>query len=160
MDNVSIVFVLLIAIIWINPKLIYDLNKFYIGKIILLMIITFFSYNNIVLGLLIIFIYFAILDKYRYIIEGMENQTIVTIDTIGEIKQNKNEEQEKENEGFETKDENKNKIIISTSNLKGNGIDVQEIRDLVTPKNSNTFPISKKMFKSSDDVEPFNKMTQ
>lgn len=153
MDKSTIAFILLIIILFINPKLVYNLNKFYIGKIIILMVIIFFSSVNIVLGLLTIFIYFAILDKYRYVIEGMENeQSIVTNNTIGEIKGNvtKGKEGEERNKG------NKDKIIISTENSNINGIDIQDIRDSIAPKNSNTFPLSKNMFKSSDNVEPFN----
>jgi hypothetical protein len=80
-----IAFILIIIISFVNPELIYNLNKFFIGKIILLIIIIFFSSYNIILGLLIIFIYFAILDKYRYVIEGMTGeQSIDIINTIGE----------------------------------------------------------------------------
>ena len=110
LDKATIAFILLFIISWINPELIYNLNKFYIGKLIILMVIIFFSSTNIILGLLTIFIYFAILDKYRYVIEGMTNEDqIVTKDTIGEIKQDgssisKTEEKEKS--------EKKDKIVM------------------------------------------------
>lgn len=156
MDKSTIAFILLIIILWINPELVYNLNKSHIGKLIILMVIIFFSSVNIVLGLLIIFVYFAILDKYRYVIEGMENeQTIVTNDTVGEIKENATEKKE-EKVTKEDKEKNKNKIIISTENSNTNGIDIQDIRDSISSKDSNTFPLSKNMFKSSDDIEPFN----
>lgn len=170
MDKSTIAFILIFIISFINPQLIYNLNKSFIGKLIILIVIIFFSSTNIVLGLLTIFIYFAILDKYRYIVEGMTTEDkIVTEDTIGEIKQNiettKNSEM-KENSKIKQNDEmkqnikdsegkDKNKIIISTSD-NSNGIDVQDIRDSVASKDSNSFPLSKNMFKSTDDVEPFN----
>lgn len=154
LDKATIAFILLIIISWINPELIYNLNKFYIGKLIILMVIIFFSSENIILGLLTIFMYFAILDKYRYVIEGMTNeQQIVTKDTIGEIKQDGpslSETKEKE------KSEKKDKIIISTKNSNTDGIDIQDIQDSIASKDSNTLPLSKNMFKSSEDVEPFN----
>ena len=155
MDKETVAFILLIIISFINPKLIYNLNKFYIGKLIILIVIIFFSLSNIVLGLLTIFIYFLILDKYRYVIEGMDDeQRIDTSNTVGEIKQN-----EKNNKNSEEKKEEeykKNKIIISTNNVNSSGIDIQDIRDSVASKDSNSFPLSKYMFKSSDDIEPFN----
>ena len=52
-------------------------------------------------------------------------------------------------------EKDKNKIIISTFN-NSNGVDIQDIRDSIASKDSNSFPLSKHMFKSSDDVEPFN----
>ncbi len=154
LDKATIAFILLFIISWINPELIYNLNKFYIGKLIILMVIIFFSSTNIILGLLTIFIYFAILDKYRYVIEGMTNEDqIVTKDTIGEIKQDgssisKTEEKEKS--------EKKDKIVISTENSNTDGVDIQDIKDSIASKDSNTLPLSKNMFKSSEDVEPFN----
>ena len=166
MDKSTIAFILILIISWINPELIYNLNKSFIGKLIILIIIIFFSSVNIILGLLTIFIYFAILDKYRYIIEGMTTEEKINIeDTIGEIKQNietkknsgtnQNDEMKQNIKDFEEKNKNKNKIIISTSD-NSNGIDVQDIRDSIASKDSNSFPLSKNMFKSSDDVEPFN----
>ena len=154
LDKATIAFILLFIISWINPELIYNLNKFYIGKLIILMVIIFFSSMNVILGLLTIFIYFAILDKYRYVIEGMTNEDqIVTKDTIGEIKQDgssisKTEEKEKS--------EKKDKIVISTENSNTDGVDIQDIKDSIASKDSNTLPLSKNMFKSSEDVEPFN----
>jgi len=154
LDKATIAFILIIIISWINPELIYNLNKFYIGKLIILMVIIFFSSENIILGLLTIFMYFAILDKYRYVIEGMtDEQQIVTKDTIGEIKQDGSslsETKEKE------KTEKKDKIIISTENSNTNGVDIQDIQDSIASKDSNTLPLSKNMFKSSEDIEPFN----
>jgi hypothetical protein len=154
LDKATIAFILLIIISWINPELIYNLNKFYIGKLVILIIIIFFSSNNIILGLLIIFMYFSILDKYRYVIEGMTgDQSIVTKDTVGEIKKNVGDIKEEEKEKEKNK---KDKIIISTENSNTNGIDIQDIRDSIASKDSNSFPLSKNMFKSSEDVEPFN----
>jgi hypothetical protein len=154
LDKATIAFILLFIISWINPELIYNLNKFYIGKLIILMVIIFFSSMNVILGLLTIFIYFAILDKYRYVIEGMTNEDqIVTKDTIGEIKQDVSSlsnTEEKE------KSEKKDKIVISTKNSNTDGVDIQDIKDSIASKDSNTLPLSKNMFKSSEDVEPFN----
>lgn len=155
-DRETIVFILLIIILLINPDLIYNLNKSFIGQIMLLIVIIYFSCHNLVLGLLTILLYFIILDKYRYIIEGMiGEQQITTNNTIGEI----DNEQTKVKESDENKmseNDKKNKIIISTNNVNSNGIDIQDIRDSISSKDSNSFPLSKNMFKSSDDVEPFN----
>lgn len=156
MDKSTIMFILLIIISWINPELIYNLNKFYVGKLVILIIIVFFSSCNIILGLLTILMYFLILDKYRYVIEGMSNEEqIKTENTIGEIKENVKEEGNEEKEVGE-KESKKNKIIISTSNINSNGIDIQDIRDSIASKDSNSLPLNRNIFKSSDDVEPFN----
>ena len=158
MDKSTIAFILILIISIINPELIYNLNKSFIGKIIILIVIIFFSSSNIILGLLTIFMYFAILDKYRYVIEGMiTEEKINTENTIGQIKNNettKNNETKKIGDS-EEKTKNKNKIIISTSN-NSNGVDIQDIRDSISSKDSNSLPLSKNMFKSNDDVEPFN----
>lgn len=161
MDKSTIAFILMLVISFFNPELIYNLNKSFIGKLIILIVIIFFSSSNIILGLLTIFIYFAILDKYRYVIEGMTTEEkINTENTIGKIKNNetKNNETKKIGDSEEKpkdKNKNKNKIIISTSN-NSNGVDIQDIRDSIASKDSNTLPLSKNMFKSTDNVEPFN----
>jgi hypothetical protein len=133
MDKSTIAFILLFIISLINPQIIYDLDKSFIGKIIILIVIVFFSSTNILLGLLTIFIYFSILEKYKYVLEGMTND------------ENKKDKKNK-----------KDKIIISTSNP--NGVDIQDIRDSIASVDSNSLPLSKDMFKSSDNVEPFNTM--
>jgi len=133
MDKSTIAFILLFIISLINPQIIYDLDKSFIGKIIILIVIVFFSSTNILLGLLTIFIYFSILEKYKYVLEGMTND------------ENKKDKKNK-----------KDKIIISTSNP--NGVDIQDIRDSIASVDSNSLPLSKNMFKSSDNVEPFNTM--
>ncbi len=154
MDKSTIAFILILIISFFNPELIYNLNKSFIGKLTILIVIIFFSSSNIILGLLTIFIYFAILDKYRYVIEGMiSEEKINTENTIGEIKNN--ETKNNETKKIKPKDENKNKIIISTSN-NSNGVDIQDIRDSIASKDSNSLPLSKNMFKSTDNVEPFN----
>lgn len=154
MDKSTIAFILILIISFFNPELIYNLNKSFIGKLTILIVIIFFSSSNIILGLLTIFIYFAILDKYRYVIEGMiSEEKINTENTIGEIKNN--ETKNNETKKVKSKDENKNKIIISTSN-NSNGVDIQDIRDSIASKDSNSLPLSKNMFKSTDNVEPFN----
>ena len=154
MDKSTIAFILILIISFFNPELIYNLNKSFIGKLTILIVIIFFSSSNIILGLLTIFMYFAILDKYRYVIEGMiTEEKINTENTIGEIKNN--ETKNNETKKIKPKDENKNKIIISTSN-NSNGVDIQDIRDSIASKDSNSLPLSKNMFKSNDDVEPFN----
>jgi len=154
MDKSTIAFILILIISFFNPELIYNLNKSFIGKLTILIVIIFFSSSNIILGLLTIFIYFAILDKYRYVIEGMiSEEKINTENTIGEIKNN--ETKNNETKKVKPKDENKNKIIISTSN-NSNGVEIQDIRDSIASKDSNSLPLSKNMFKSTDNVEPFN----
>lgn len=154
MDKSTVAFILILIISFFNPELIYNLNKSFIGKLTILIVIIFFSSSNIILGLLTIFIYFAILDKYRYVIEGMiSEEKINTENTIGEIKNN--ETKNNETKKIKPKDENKNKIIISTSN-NSNGVDIQDIRDSIASKDSNSLPLSKNMFKSTDNVEPFN----
>jgi hypothetical protein len=152
MDKSTIAFILILIISFFNPELIYNLNKSFIGKLTILIVIIFFSSSNIILGLLTIFIYFAILDKYRYVIEGMiSEEKINTENTIGEIKNNET----KNNETKKVKPKDENKIIISTSN-NSNGVDIQDIRDSIASKDSNSLPLSKNMFKSTDNVEPFN----
>jgi len=159
MNKSTIAFILLILISGMNPDLIYNLNKFYIGKLIILIVIIFFSSCNIILGLLTIFMYFMILDKYRYVIEGMSNEeTIDTKNTIGEIKENKNKNNKNEDNEDKNKNAKKNKIIISTSNVNSTGVDIQDIKDTIASKDSNSLPLNKNVFKSSDDVEPFNTM--
>jgi len=166
--NMNIAFILVSAIALLNSEMIYNLNKFFIGKMIILIFIIFFSINNIILGLLLSFIYFIILEKYNNsIIEGMTEQQINTINTIGELPklQNENTTNENttnenttnENTTNENKKNKKDKLYVLTTDQKYNmGIDIQDIKDSISSKDSNSLPLSKNAFKSGDDVEPFN----
>lgn len=150
MNKSTIAFILLFIISLINPQIIYTLDKSFIGKLVILIVIVFFSSANIILGLLTIFIYFSVLEKYKYIIEGMTTNENNQNNQTHEEKKEKNT---KDTKGIKNK---KDKIIISTSN--SNGIDIQDIRDSIASVDSNSLPLSKNMFKSNDNVEPFNTM--
>lgn len=161
--KMNIAFILVSIIALLNSEMIYNLNKFFIGKMTILIFIIFFSINNIILGLLLSFIYFIILEKYNNSrIEGMTEQQINTINTIGELPKEQNtnitnENITNENTINETTTNKKDKLYVLTTDEKYNmGIDIQDIKDSISSKDSNSLPLSKDAFKSGDDVEPFN----
>lgn len=170
--KMNIAFILVSIISLLNSAMIYNLNKFFIGKMMILIIIIFFAINDINLGLLLTFIYIIILEKYNgLIIEGMEEQRIDTIDTIGELPKERNKPlisintniNENANTNANTNasenklDKQKDKLYVLTTDEKYNmGIDIQDIKDSISSKDSNSLPLSKDVFKSGDDIEAFN----
>lgn len=153
MDKTIIAFILLALFILTNPKMVNDLNNHLIGKVIIISLIIYFTNYSLVLGLLCVFIYFMILDNYKYIIEGLETQQPENKNLLTEEQKNKIKEQHITTENTVGSIPEEKKINISTNNQTG--IDREDIKNSIASKDSNTLPINKNMFSSGDNVEPF-----
>jgi hypothetical protein len=155
LDRTIAIFILLMLIIFTNTKIIYDLNKYLIGKLIIIIGIIYFTKYNIVLGLLSVFIYIGILENYKYIIEGMNNND----ENKTKLEQKKNSKESIDEQHINTINSigsivpEESKINISTNN--SDGTDREDLKNSIKSLDSNSLPIHKSMFSSEDNVEPF-----
>lgn len=157
LDKTIVIFILLMFIIFSNTKIIYDLNKYFIGKLIIILGIIYFTKYNIVLGLLSVFIYIGILENYKYIIEGMSNPQLPESNRpSNDVNKNKKEAMDEQHintintTGSIIPEESKINITTNTD-----GTDREDLKNSIKSVNSNSLPIHKSMFSSGDNVEPF-----
>ena len=142
---VAIAFILLM-----NPRI--DLYNTFLGRIILLLIVVYFTSLNLTLGLLAVFIIIIFSNQYTVFAEGM--QTIgddnVTPDTTGsQPVLTRAATKQEEVSADPTISELKNQQLVG-------GVDKEDIRNTMMPKSSKTLPTDPNMMKSSENVAAFS----
>jgi anti-sigma28 factor (negative regulator of flagellin synthesis) len=143
--------VLLIIILAVNPRAVNNIYETVLGRIFMIGLVIFFSMHNTTLGLLVALAIIAALNEFGSFTEGMENETTEAPTTIGE--------DNIDTRGFKmvlTKsavEDAKKKI----SDLKNDiaegtiGVDKEDIKLAIMPKNSKAIPVEQNMT-SSDEV--------
>lgn len=161
LDKTIIIFILLMLIIFMNPMMIYNYNKFLIGKIIIIFGIIYFTHYNIVLGLLSAGIFIGILEYHKHIIEGMTNNynseqkrlSAPAIQTASKKKEGMEEQHINTIDTIGSIIPTETKITIDTNNSQG--VDREGLKNSIQSVSSNSLPIDRSMFSSGDNVEPF-----
>lgn len=155
-------FIALIVILAIDPRIMYNSYNQLIGRIVLIAVLIFFTMHNTTLGLLVALILIISLNKFSVFAEGLETMTASTMagntastpTTIGEDNVPITGSQP-----VLTRDATKN--ISNTPNptiseLKDKqaiaGVDKEDIRNSILPKDSKTIPVNPATMKSSDSV--------
>ena len=126
---VGLFFVLLVILV-LNPRIIRNLYSSIIGRCILILIVLFFSMNNITLGLLTALI--VIIASNMFLFEGLDNMDTSTTTTPPA-------KTEKEI----TKEQLEKKIDAKTNEEdKDGGIDLETIKNSIQAKSSNSLPVT------------------
>lgn len=162
-------FLLLVIILIINPRVIHSAYNNILGRIILIGIIIFFSMNNVTLGLfaalclIIASDMFFIQGSYN-LFEGLENiNTDTSGSTIGDDTQTTSTTSSDQKVNIITKalsDAKKagapmdgSKISELKAQAEAQGVDRQAIQESIQPKSSKSLNVDKTSF-SSEDVSP------
>lgn len=176
LDKTIFIFILLLCISAIYPSFIYELNRYLLGKIIIVCFVVYFAKYSVVLGMLSALILFVVFDENKNIIENFKQNVVgrrpntsspkrsaapatLSKATLSKATQSK-EGMTPENTDIYTINTvgeiipPEEKININTNN-KNEGFDKYDLENTIKPKNSNWFPIDKNMFSSSDNIEPF-----
>lgn len=143
-------FLALVVILALNPKIINNIYDNVLGRIFLICVVIFVSINNATLGLLAVLVIITGLNQMGSFTEGFE--------------QNQDKSEQKEGQPVLTKGAVHNvKPIINKvkkiSNLKEDkaqgttGVNLQYLRNTTMAKDSNTIPVDKNM-NSSEEVSP------
>jgi anti-sigma28 factor (negative regulator of flagellin synthesis) len=143
-------FVILLIILAINPKVVNNMYNNILGRLLLVCVIIFCSINNTTLGLLSVLIIISGLNKFGSFVEGMTNETPTTI-------------------GEENTDTTGSQVVLTNSavdsakkkisDLKQSiadgttGIDKEDIKTAIMSKDSKQIPVDTNM-NSSSEVEP------
>jgi hypothetical protein len=123
-------FLLLVVILLVNPRVIYNCYNNILGRICLIGIIVFLTAHNVTLGLLSVLC--LIIASNMFFIEGM---------TIGDDAQT-----DKDKSDSESNDDAKKITVVS-------GVDRQTIHETIQPKSSNSLPI---ITSESNDAGPYD----
>lgn len=152
------VFLLLVATLAISPKSLYNIYDNILGKIILIGIIVFLSKHNVTLGLLGVLCIIIVLNNYGSFVEGMDTidstNSISTPGTVGD--DNLPQPVGPNVKRVITKDEAQKKLNELKEKANEAGIDINDIKDALASKQSNSIPVSKTdAVGSTDSVQAF-----
>jgi hypothetical protein len=157
--GVVALFVSLAIILAINPRIIHEIYNTILGRLVLICIIVFVSMYNVTLGLLLALVIIVLSKEFGSLTEGMDN--ISTPYTVGEDNEDITGKQTvltkdatKNATNNATKDKVKNKISDLKQNISELGIDKEDIRNSILPKDSKTIPVSDDAT-SSGEVDAF-----
>jgi hypothetical protein len=146
--SMGAIFIVLIGILAINPKVIHDMYSSLLGRICLVGIVIFFAMNNTTLGLLVALAIIAVSNQFTPFVEGMETQAT----TVGEDNTSTNGQTVLTNSAVESAKKTINDLKQEINNGT-NGIDKEDIKAAIMSKNSKTIPVSENMT-SSTEVSP------
>jgi len=145
-------FLLLVVILVIKPRVLFNLYNNILGRVLLIGVILFFTISNITLGLLAALC--LIIVSNMFFMEGMDNLNLESGLTIGDdnaVTPSESQVQVITKEQVKAKDGSK--ISELQSQAAEQGVDRQSIQESIESKSSKTIPVDKSNFKS-DDVSP------
>jgi len=147
--EVVALFFVLVSILAISPRFVYNMYQTIVGKLIILCIIVFFSMKNVTLGLLLALCLIIQSTQFHSLTEGMDNNTSVTIgeDNTIDVSGNKI--------NLVTKQEAEQKISDLKAKIQNSGLNVTTIEDSIRAKASQAIPVDKQSVSSSENVSPF-----
>jgi hypothetical protein len=148
-------FLALLAILIMSPRWLYNIYDNTLGKLILIIVIIFLTRHNTTLGLLAVLCVIVVLHEYMPFVEGMDNNdNIQTPGTIGE--DNIPAPTGPNVQNIITKEEAKKKLSDLKEKANEAGIDLNDIKDAISSKDSNSIPVDKQTMTSSENVQPFS----
>jgi hypothetical protein len=130
MKTIAILFVALISILVVSPKILNNIYNSILGRIVLISMIIFVSMNNVTLGLLMALVIIVVSNNFSPFVEGME--------TIGE----------------DNTSSVGTKLVVTKKKAQEDlGIDKEDIKNAIASKSSKTIPLDPSIMKS-DEVAP------
>ena len=140
-------FVLLVIILMIKPRVFYNLYNHILGRVLLIGVVLFFTMFNVTLGLLAALC--LIIVSNMFFMEGLDNMTIGDDNVVSpdEAKIKVSTRAEKEEKEKKEKEE---EVV---------GVDRQRVHETIQPKSSKTIPVDKNIF-NSEDVSPNESSSQ
>ena len=146
-QSIGALFLALVVILGLNPKIINNIYENVLGRIFLICVVIFFSINNATLGLLVVLVIITALNQFGSFTEGFEQnqgeQSVVT--EVNNVKPNIN---------------NVKKLSdLKEEKAEGTtGVNLQDLRNTTMAKDSNTIQVDKNM-NSSEEVSPSTSST-
>jgi hypothetical protein len=160
-------FVLLVIILMLKPRVLFNLHKNILGRVVLIGVILFFTTCNVTLGLLSALC--LIIVSNMFFTEGLNNLSGLTVgdDNMDGSLNNGNtisvetKEQAKANAKTIVTSKDGAKISELQEQAQTGGVDRTSIRDSIESKSSKSIPTDKSVFRSEEvsasdpTTEPF-----
>ena len=137
-------FVLLVIILMIKPRVFYNLYNHILGRVLLIGVVLFFTMFNVTLGLLAALC--LIIVSNMFFMEGLDNMTIGDDNVVSP-----DEAKIKVSTRAEKEEKEKEEEVV--------GVDRQRVHETIQPKSSKTIPVDKNIF-NSEDVSPNESSSQ
>jgi hypothetical protein len=148
--SISALFVALVVVLAISPQFINNMYSTILGRVFMIGVVIFFAMNNTTLGLLAALVIITASNQFGPLVEGMENDTPVTV-------------------GDDNTDVSGGQKVLTASAVDAAkkklsdlkqavadqtmGVDLQSLKDVTMPKDSNSIPVDKNM-NNSTEVSP------
>ena len=168
-------FVGLLIILAVNPRMINNIYSTILGRLVLIGVVIFLAMNNLVLGLLVALAIISSINQFGSFVEGMD--TMAAPVTIGEdnvpitgqqivltksatadvdaAKQKISDLKARAASGNLNTNMNANMNTNANANANTNGIDKEAIRNTIMAKNSKTIQLDADAMKN-EDVNAYN----
>jgi hypothetical protein len=168
-------FVGLLIILAVNPRMINNIYSTILGRLVLIGVVIFLAMNNLVLGLLVALAIISSINQFGSFVEGMD--TMAAPVTIGEdnvpitgqqivltksatadvdaAKQKISDLKARAASGNLNTNMNANMNTNMNTNANSNGIDKEAIRNTIMAKNSKTIQLDANAMKN-EDVNAYN----
>lgn len=156
--SIGALFLGLVAVLAINPRIIYNVYNTILGRIILVAIVIFLSTNNLTLGLLLALAIISVLSQFSPFVEGMENGTTVGEDSTStsgdKVVLTGDAVKKMQNMTPEQQEQLQQKMSDLKENINAAGVDLEAIKSTIQSKQSKTIPVDSST-KSSEEVSAF-----
>ena len=154
--SIVAIFIALVVILAINPKMVNTLYSSVLGRLFLISIVILLSMKNVTLGLLVALTIISGLNQFGSFVEGFEATTVGedNVDSTGkQIVLTNAALGTAQNQGT-TVNSAKQKISDLKAQAATNGVDKEDIKAALQAKDSSTIPIDPNMT-TNETVEAF-----
>lgn len=160
--SIVAIFIALVVILAINPKMVNTLYSSVLGRLFLISIVILLSMKNVTLGLLVALTIISGLNQFGSFVEGFEPTTVGedNVDSTGKQIVLTNSAQEQGTTGTTstgtttTVNSAKQKISDLKAQAAANGVDKEDIKAALQAKDSSTIPTDPNMT-TNETVEAF-----
>jgi hypothetical protein len=164
--GIGCLFLLLVITLILKPRVLFNLHRNILGRVVLVGVVLFFTMFNVTLGLLAALC--LIIASNMFFMEGFDNVTIGDDNVDGSLNdgttvpvETRDKEKAKEKLMASGKDGSKLSEIQAQAETKAQdgeysedqGVDRPSIHESIQPKSSKAMPVDKSRF-SSDEVSP------
>lgn len=153
--SIVAIFIALVVILAINPKMVNTLYSSVLGRLFLISIVILLSMKNVTLGLLVALTIISGLNQFGSFVEGFEPTTVGedNVDVTGKQIVLTNAAQETTGTTA-TVNSAKQKISDLKAQAAANGVDKEDIKAALQAKDSSTIPTDPNMT-TNENVEAF-----
>lgn len=143
--SIGALFVALVIILAVNPKVINNIYGTILGRLFLICIVIFFAMNNTTLGLLVALAIITASNQFGSFVEGMDNQEPITIGDDNSTPSGNDTTKIT----VMTKDQDKQKLSDLKQNI-AQGVDKEDIKAAIASKDSKQIPVDSSMNSSGE----------